>query len=188
MHRMVLLPADEEDAAVAVRLRDGSYTVGRGVWCDIVINDSSVSREHARLVLNGAVLTITDLRSQNGTFVGNERIHSSQVRLGQVIRFGAAPFRLALESSESLESRCDDDDETTKRSNPDTSCNGVQLTASQKRVFDLLLKGVSETEIANRLDLSVNTVHTHVSAIYSRFGVHSRAELLARCLRANGSP
>ncbi|MFO1095867.1 MAG: FHA domain-containing protein [Planctomycetaceae bacterium] len=188
MHRMVLLPADNEVAAVAVSLRDGCYTVGRGVSCDIVVNDNSVSRLHARLVLNGSVLSITDLRSQNGTFVDEERVHSSQVRIGQVIRFGAAPFRLALESSDSLASRCDDDDETAKRSKRETACDCRQLTVSQKRVYDLLLDGISEAEIAARLDLSINTVYAHVGAIYSRFGVHSRSELLARCLRAKGSP
>lgn len=188
MHRMVLLPANAEHAVVAVPLRDGSYTVGRGPGCDIVINDKSISRRHARLVLNGSTLIVSDLRSQNGTFLGEEQVDSTQVLIGQVIRFGAAPFRVALESCDSLASRCDADDETVKRSKPETSYDGGQLTASQKRVYDLLLDGISEAEIAARLDLSVNTVHTHVSAIYARFGVHSRAELLARCLRANSSP
>jgi hypothetical protein len=40
-----------------------------------------------------------------------------------------------------------------------------------------------------RLELSVNTVHEYVTALYRHFGVCSRAELLARFLRrARGRP
>lgn len=183
MHRIVLFPTDAESSSVAVPLLEGTYTLGRWASCDIVIADKSVSRQHARLALNGMMLTVTDLGSKNGTFVEAERIHASRVHVGQEVRFGAAPFRIALESGESLASICEDG-ETEKQSHLDASGDVVRLTASQQKVYDLLLAGVSEADIAARLSRSVNTVHTHVSAIYCLCGVHSRAELLARELRA----
>jgi DNA-binding NarL/FixJ family response regulator len=45
-----------------------------------------------------------------------------------------------------------------------------------------LSRGRSEKEVAAALRLSPHTVHDHVKALYRHFGVHSRSELLARCL------
>jgi DNA-binding CsgD family transcriptional regulator len=46
-------------------------------------------------------------------------------------------------------------------------------------VLRLLLSGLSEKQIAARLDLSRHTVHNHVKEIYRVVGVQSRAELMA---------
>jgi pSer/pThr/pTyr-binding forkhead associated (FHA) protein len=42
--------------------------IGRSRICDIIINDSSISRTHARIVLNGNY-TLEDLGSTNGTYL-----------------------------------------------------------------------------------------------------------------------
>jgi len=48
--------------------------VGRDQGCDIVIDDDSVSRQHARLVLENGSYVIEDLQSRNGTYVNGEKI------------------------------------------------------------------------------------------------------------------
>lgn len=45
-----------------------------------------------------------------------------------------------------------------------------------------LAAGLSEKEVAARLGISAHTVHEYTKALYRRFGVSSRAELLARHL------
>ena len=57
-----------------------------------------------------------------------------------------------------------------------------QLTAGQRPVFHGLIHGLSEGEIAETLELSYHTVHTHVQHIYRAYGVSSRRELMARLL------
>ena len=42
-----------------------------------------------------------------------------------------------------------------------------------------LLEGLSEKQVAKRLALSKHTVHSYVKALYRRFEVNSRSELLA---------
>ena len=51
-------------------LREGDQTVGRSSESDIQLSHSSVSRHHARIVVDGARVTVIDLGSRNGTFVG----------------------------------------------------------------------------------------------------------------------
>ncbi len=46
-----------------------------------------------------------------------------------------------------------------------------------------LLAGDSEKQVARRMRLSFHTVHGHVKVVYRRYGVSSRAELLALHLR-----
>jgi DNA-binding NarL/FixJ family response regulator len=70
----------------------------------------------------------------------------------------------------------------------------MQLAPSHTTFHDLprhlrqtlfcLLEGASEKEAAARLGLSRHTVHGYVTALYRRFGVNSRAELLVLCLRS----
>jgi DNA-binding NarL/FixJ family response regulator len=49
-----------------------------------------------------------------------------------------------------------------------------------------LLEGDSEKAVAVRLALSHATVHQYVTDLYRRFGVHSRAQLLAHVIRRVG--
>ena len=60
------------------------------------------------------------------------------------------------------------------------------LTARQREVAAILVKGASNREIAGRLSITVNTVEHHVSEILSRLGVSSRAKLAARLLNPAG--
>lgn len=57
------------------------------------------------------------------------------------------------------------------------------LSRRERETLDLLLGGLSEKQVAARLDVSVNTVHTYVKSLYRRLGVRSRGELLALMLR-----
>lgn len=56
------------------------------------------------------------------------------------------------------------------------------LSPRLREVHLLLLKGLSEKEVAARLDLSAHTIHRHVNRLYQVLGVNSRAELLTRGL------
>ena len=54
-----------------------------------------------------------------------------------------------------------------------------RLTPRMRQILPLLMQGLSEKEVAARLGCSPHTVHIHVTRMYARLGVHSRAELLA---------
>jgi DNA-binding CsgD family transcriptional regulator len=51
------------------------------------------------------------------------------------------------------------------------------------QVLDALLEGDAEKQVAARLGISRHTVHDHVKALYRRFDVSSRGELLAAYYR-----
>ena len=68
-----------------------------------------------------------------------------------------------------------------------THGSGDGLTPAQHEVLHLVLQGLDEPSIAQRLDRSGHTVHTHIKALFKRFDVHSRAELLAKLLAGKKS-
>ena len=49
------------------------------------------------------------------------------------------------------------------------------LTAREVEVLRLVAKGLTDTQVAERLVLSPRTVHTHLSSIYSKLGITSRS-------------
>jgi LuxR family maltose regulon positive regulatory protein len=53
------------------------------------------------------------------------------------------------------------------------------LTERELEVLRLFAAGMTSTEIAERFVVSVNTVKTQLKSIYSKLGVHSRAEVVA---------
>jgi DNA-binding CsgD family transcriptional regulator len=59
------------------------------------------------------------------------------------------------------------------------------LPRRQREALECLLRGDSEKQAAARLGVSPHTMHNYVKALYTAFGVSSRAELLALCLRTN---
>jgi pSer/pThr/pTyr-binding forkhead associated (FHA) protein len=72
------------------RLRPGLNTLGRQ-GTDILVNDGTVSRNHARITVDNGTVTIEDLGSSNGTKVGEQRLAANQpveALAGQPLRFG----------------------------------------------------------------------------------------------------
>jgi pSer/pThr/pTyr-binding forkhead associated (FHA) protein len=69
-----LLIEREGGVARTVRLREGVFVLGRADTADIVLDDSEVSRRHARLLVDDGDVVVEDLGTQNGTWVGGERV------------------------------------------------------------------------------------------------------------------
>ncbi len=59
----------------------------------------------------------------------------------------------------------------------------ARLTPSERRVLAELCKGKKAREIATTFDRSFNTINNHTRAIFTAFGVRSRAALVADCAR-----
>jgi DNA-binding winged helix-turn-helix (wHTH) protein len=77
-----------------VALGTGINIIGRDRDADVRIDDASVSRRHARIVVERDAVAIEDLESKNGTRVGGVPV-SQPVRLakGDVVAFGAIETR-----------------------------------------------------------------------------------------------
>ena len=57
-----------------------------------------------------------------------------------------------------------------------TEMLGEPLTHREEEVLRLLQTDLTPQEIATELYLTLNTIKTHVSAIYRKLGAHSRSE------------
>jgi DNA-binding NarL/FixJ family response regulator len=60
----------------------------------------------------------------------------------------------------------------------------AQLTARETEVLVLIANGLSNTEIAGRLTMSVPTAKTHVSRILAKLGARDRAQLVVLAYQA----
>lgn len=60
----------------------------------------------------------------------------------------------------------------------------VRLTPRQREIANLVVQGLSNREIAERLMVSVRTVDTHVGHIFARLSVRSRTDLSRALVRA----
>jgi adenylate cyclase len=69
-------------------LAEGKTIVGRATQCDIVINDDSISRQHARLDVRPDVVQLSDLQSRNGTYLAGDQVREITLYGGEPLRFG----------------------------------------------------------------------------------------------------
>src|SRR5262249_1771938 len=78
-------------------LEPGETLIGRDPGASLYIDDPSVSRRHARILVTGESATLEDLGSKNGTHLGDRRVDAplplddgARIRVGGV----ALTFRM----------------------------------------------------------------------------------------------
>ena len=82
-----------------VTLRDGENVIGRDAESDVCLDDPSVSRRHARLLIDNAGARLDDLGSRNGTTLKGHTVTAPlPVESGDRIVFGsvAAVYRASV--------------------------------------------------------------------------------------------
>jgi DNA-binding NarL/FixJ family response regulator len=60
---------------------------------------------------------------------------------------------------------------------------GLSLTPRQAQICKNLFRGLSDKQIANLLQISVPTVRTHLSRLFSKFDAQDRQELILTFLQ-----
>ena len=61
--------------------------------------------------------------------------------------------------------------------------NCPNLSEREQQVLDLLSQGLMYKEIADKLGISYETVHTYIRRIYEKLQVRTRTEAVAKFLR-----
>jgi len=69
---------------------------GRAEDCDLVIKDSSTSRNHCELFFDGTLIHVKDLNSSNGTFLNHKQVHIAVAEDGDVLEVGDTQFTLKI--------------------------------------------------------------------------------------------
>ena len=162
-------------------------SIGRLPACEVALSwDSEVSRAHALLELVGGKWTVEDRGSSNGTLVNAVRINRPHVlKDGDVVRI--CRTQLVFHAG---------GDDDLRRTTPALDRVVPSPTDSQRKVLVELCRpalergggAASNREIAAALFVSVETVKTHMRALFDAFDVgdvpqyHKRTELVRRAL------
>ena len=87
------------------QIHEPTILVGRkNATCQFVIENSEISREHARLRVTTQGLEVKDLSSANGTFVGNQRVRTKRtLKNGDQLKFGPLTYTVVIEGSNDLD-------------------------------------------------------------------------------------
>lgn len=158
------------------RLRLGEQLIGRDARADIQLDDSGVSREHAKIVWTPqGVINLLDLRSKNGTGLNGARVDVAILRPGDRIQVGPdvellfghdVPGAVAQERAAVA---------SELRRN---------LSIRQLQVAKLVADGLTNRQIAKRLNIKVRTVESHLDSAYAKLGINSRSELTRAVVEA----
>jgi DNA-binding NarL/FixJ family response regulator len=71
---------------------------------------------------------------------------------------------------------------TYRKRAPDSS--SPLLTSREREVLKALVDGRSYKQVAADLDISIDTVRSHIRAVYGKLQVHSVAEAVSRAIRS----
>ena len=162
-------------------------SIGRLAACEVAVTwDTEVSRAHALLEQVGGAWTVEDRGSSNGTLVNAVRINGPHVlRDADVVRVGRTQLIFHAAGDDDL-----------RRTTPALDRVAPRPTDSQRKVLVELCRpalergggAASNREIAETLFVSVETVKTHMRALFDAFEVgdvpqyHKRTELVRRAL------
>lgn len=75
-------------AGMTFELEEGETTIGRGEDQDILLDDVTVSRNHAVMLVRGDQIEFKDVGSTNGTYINGERLDKAVLAPGDEVIIG----------------------------------------------------------------------------------------------------
>lgn len=97
-----------DHAGTVHRINRATTTVGRAGTNDISIDSSSVSRYHARIVVQPEGVWLIDMQSTNGCAVNGQRIERHVLCDGDAVTIGHCKFRFSSLNAAALDHPADD--------------------------------------------------------------------------------
>ncbi|MCQ2736615.1 MAG: FHA domain-containing protein [bacterium] len=77
-------------------LKKNRILIGRDVKCDIMLNDESLSRQHAEIIKTENGYRLSDMNSKNGVFVNNQRVSDHYLQNGDLIMLGSVNMTIKI--------------------------------------------------------------------------------------------
>jgi DNA-binding CsgD family transcriptional regulator len=159
----------QDPDGVRVALGASGLTLGRDDSNDVALRqDVRVSRSHAEIVNSDGQWVLVDLGSKNGTFVNTRRVERHPLRDRDQIQIGGSIWLFHFG---------DDPRATEAATDAGTLAPKLNLTRRELDVLRLVSEGLSDKEIAGNLQISVNTVRSHLDRIGEKTGLRKRSEL-----------
>jgi DNA-binding NarL/FixJ family response regulator len=66
---------------------------------------------------------------------------------------------------------------------PESRAPAPDLSTRERQVLDALVRGLAYKQVASELEVSIDTVRTHVRGLYRKLQVHSATEAVSKALR-----
>lgn len=147
-----------------VEFGDGAVSIGRQEGNQIVLKDASASRKHCVIERRNGQITIRDLDTRNGTWMGENKIIEAMLELGDEIRIGATIIRLLpdvldAEGDEGTPVASIIDEDTIPEELPQTSLDRTVVSTT------LAVRAIASGALAKQLNsLMQACVHVPVPA------------------------
>ncbi len=84
---LIIRSGGDREGEITPLLGD-AFTVGRSPQNDLFLDDVTVSRHHARVMVDADGFLVEDLNSLNGTYVNRKRIERHQLMDGDELQIG----------------------------------------------------------------------------------------------------
>jgi len=81
-------------------VKSAQTSIGRGAGCDWVVEDDTLSKEHAALEFHEGGFRLRDLGSTNGMRVNGQEVAAADLENGDRFQLGDHEFQLVVQESE----------------------------------------------------------------------------------------
>jgi pSer/pThr/pTyr-binding forkhead associated (FHA) protein len=132
-HRLLCLNGDNKGSSYY--LKSKRIILGRSKKVDIPILDQKSSRIHAEIILIGDYYVLTDLGSQNGIFIDEEKVIQHKLKDGDRLLIGKTAFRYNVIINKSEKNKEDESDDFKKNTEFEKIKIKKKGGGSKKRIF-----------------------------------------------------
>ena len=91
-----IIGRQNDGKSVEYLIHKSTVVIGRALGADIVIEDITISRMHAKILFQNGKYYVKDLDSRNGLYVNKKQVSVSEIKNGDIITFGTYAVKFVI--------------------------------------------------------------------------------------------